>query len=280
MTTADVIGGTAGLTTAARGANRLLKGTGVLWFAVAAIGQIAFAAHVAVLYGGNAAAGNVEAVNKRLINGIIDSDPLGNFVLALHLGFAFVITLSGILQLTPQVRDRWPTFHHWNGRIYLLAAIVMAFGGLHIVWTRGTLGTFANYLGISMNALLILTFAFYAVKNAIARDIDTHRRWALRLFLAVSGVWFMRIGYMSWLILNRAPVGMQKSLDGPFDTFVAFASYLIPLAVLELYLRAQDAQTTVPKLAMAAAMLGATAITALGVFGTVTLMWRREFLLG
>jgi hypothetical protein len=278
MTTVDAMDVPPGFTAPARAADRLLKGAGVIWFVVAALGQIAFAAHVAVFFGGNAAAGNVEAINKRLINGIIDSDPMGNFVLALHLGFAVVITLSGLLQLTPQVRDRWPVFHHWNGRVYLLAAIVMAFGGLHMVWTRGTLGTFVNYLGISVNALLILMFAFYAVKSAIARNIDTHRRWALRLFLVVSGVWFMRIGYMSWLIVNQAPVGMEDNLDGPFDTFIVFASYLIPLAVLELYFRAQDARTAVPKLAMAATMLAATGITALGAFGTVTIMWRKEFL--
>jgi len=278
MTTIDVIEPRSAPSAQASTAGRVLQSTGVLWFLVAVAGQVAFAAHVFLFYGGRAMDGDVEAFNKRLINGIIDGDPFGNFVLVLHLAFAFVITLGGPLQLMPFVRNRWPTFHHWNGRVYLLSALVMAFGGLWMVWTRGVLGGAANHLGISLNALFILFFAILAVKNAIARDIDTHRRWALRLFLAVSGVWFIRIGYASWIIANQGPVGMTENLDGPFDIFVALASFTIPLLVLELYLRAQDSRAALPKLAMAVLMLAVAAVTALGAFGTVTIMWRKDFL--
>jgi hypothetical protein len=280
LTTVDISDARSGPSAAAFAAGKVLQATGVLWFVVAVAGQIMFAAHVLLFYGGKGLDGNVEAINKRLINGFIEGDPLGNFVLVLHLVFAFIITIGGPLQLIPQIRNRAPTFHHWNGRIYLLAALVMALGGLHMVWTRGVLGGPANHIGISVNALLILTFAFYAVKNAVARDIDTHRRWALRLFLAVSGVWFIRIGYASWIIVNQGPVGMTDNLDGPFDTFVALASFSLPLAVLELYLRAQDSTRASAKLAMALGLVALTAVTALGVFGTVTIMWRKDFLLG
>ena len=278
LTTVDSIDARLGPSATAVAAGHALQATGVLWFLVAVAGQIAFAAHVFLFYGGRAMDGNVEAFNKRLINGFIEGDPLGNFVLVLHLAFAFVITVGGPLQLIPQIRSRWPTFHHWNGRIYLLAALVMAFGGLWMVWTRGVLGGAANHLGISLNALFIIFFAIVAVKNAIARDIDTHRRWALRLFLAVSGVWFIRIGYASWIILNQGPAGMTGKLDGPFDIFIALASFTIPLLVLELYFRAQDSRAVLSKLAMATLMLTVTAITALGAFGTVTIMWRKDFL--
>lgn len=278
MTTVDDIGGSPNKSAAAFAAGKLLQAMGVLWFLVAVAGQIMFAAHVFLFYGARAADGNIEVLNKRLINGIIEGDPLGNFVLVLHLVFAFVITVGGPLQLIPQIRSRAPTFHHWNGRVYLFAALVMAFGGLWMVWTRGVLGGAANHVGISLNALLIIVFAVTAVRYAIARDIDTHRRWALRLFLAVSGVWFIRIGYASWIIVNQAPVGMTDNLDGPFDTFVALASFTLPLAVLELYLRAQDSTRASTKLAMATALLALTAVTALGVFGTVTIMWAKDFL--
>lgn len=258
-------------------ANRVLQGTGVLWFLVAVVGQIMFAAHVILFYGGKALDGDVAAINKRLINGFIDGDLNGNIVLLLHLVFAFVITLGGPLQLVPQIRAHAPTFHHWNGRIYLLAAVMMALGGIYMVWTRGVLGGFANHFGITLNGFLILVFAAFAVRYAIARDIDTHRRWALRLFLAVSGVWFLRVGYMAWVLANRAPVGMTGNLDGPFDTFNVFASFLVPLGVLELYFRAQGSDRAGPKLAMAGTLLVLTAITALGVFGTGAIMWRKDF---
>jgi hypothetical protein len=259
-------------------AHALLQGTGMLWFLVAVAGQIMFAAHVFLFYGGNAAAGNLEAWNKRLIHGIIEGDPIGNLAVMVHIFFAFVITVGGPLQLIPQVRAWAPVFHHWNGRVYLLTAVIMACGGLFMVWTRGALGGLPNALGISLNAILILTFAAFAVRHAIARNIDTHRRWALRLFLAVSGVWFLRIWYMAWVILNKGPVGMEDNLDGWFDRLIFILSFIVPLVVLQLYLRAQDSPSATTKLGMAVIVLGLTALTALGVFGTVALMWRKDFL--
>ncbi len=98
-------------------AGKVLQGTGILWFLVAVVGQVMFAAHVFLFYGGKATAGDIEAINKRLINGFIDGDLTGNIALVLHLVFAFVITLGGPLQLIPQIRARAPVFHHWNGRI-------------------------------------------------------------------------------------------------------------------------------------------------------------------
>jgi hypothetical protein len=258
-------------------AHRVLQATGVLWFVVAVVGQLMFAAHVVLFYGGKSLDGDIAAINKRLINGFIDGDLTGNIVLLGHLVFAFVITLGGPLQFVPQIRAHAPGFHHWNGRIYLLAAVILAVGGIHMVWTRGVLGGFANHFGITLNGLLILVFAAFAVRHAIAREIDTHRRWAMRLFLAVSGVWFLRVGYMAWIIANQGAVGMTENLDGPFDTFNVFASFLLPLGVLELYFRAQDSERASPKLAMAGALLILTAVTALGVFGTGAIMWHKDF---
>jgi hypothetical protein len=79
----------------ATAAGRVLHGTGVLWFLVAVVGQIMFAAHVVLFYGGKALDGDIAAINKRLINGFIDGDLTGNIMLLGHLVFAFVITLGG-----------------------------------------------------------------------------------------------------------------------------------------------------------------------------------------
>jgi hypothetical protein len=254
-------------------AANMLKAAGVFWFLIAVTGQFLFAVYILVFYGGHATTGNLEPVNKELIEGFIAHDLIGNLVLAGHLLFAFIITVGGPIQLVPRIRDRAPRFHHWNGRIYLLAAVIMSFGGLYMVWVRNTwVGPF-NQIAISIDALLILAFAAMAVRHAIARNIDTHRRFALRLFLVVNAVWFMRVGYMAWAILNQGPVGMSDKLDGPFDFFISFACYLVPLAVLEIYLRAQDRAGAGGKFAMAAALVALTALMGLGIFGAFNAMW-------
>jgi hypothetical protein len=273
MATAATLDERAGKSTADFIATKALKSAAVLWVLVAVAGQVAFAVYIFAFYGSTAALGNWEAWNKRLIHGIVEGDPIGNIAVMVHLALAFVITVGGPLQLVPQIRARAPTFHHWNGRVYILTAFVISLGALYMVWTRGVLGGFANHLAISLNAVLIMICAGYTVRHAIARNIDIHRRWALRLFLVVSGVWFFRVGLMAWVILNQGPVGVGENLDGPFAVFLAFGQYLVPLAVLEVYLRTQDRAGALGKSAMAVFLLGLTALTGLGIFGAYNFMW-------
>lgn len=255
-------------------ANTALKLSARSWFVVAVAGQWLFAYYMLVFYGGSAASGNMEVINKRLIHGFIDGDFIGNVALAVHLFLAFVITFGGPLQLVPQIRSYAPAFHRWNGRVYIVTAFVISLGALYMVWTRGVLGGTINAIAISINAALIMGFAGMALKYALARNIKIHRRWALRMFLAVSGVWFFRVGFGLWIFLNGgARPWSTRSLDGPFDIFLAFACYLLPLAVLEIYLRTQDRAGPRGKFMMAAGLFVLTAAMGIGIFMAARIFW-------
>jgi hypothetical protein len=111
------------------------------------------------------------------------------------------------------------------------------------------------------------------VRAARARRYDVHRRWALRLFLAVGGVWFFRIGLMAWIVANQGPAGFDpKTFSGPFLSFLAFAQYLVPLALLELYFRAQRGSARV-QLAMAFGLGAATLVMAGGIAAAGAILW-------
>ena len=117
--------------------------------------------------------------------------------------------------------------------------------------------------------------AVMAWRCALARDFVAHRRWALRLFLVVGGVWFFRVGLMLWLLIHQAPVGFDgKTFQGPFLTFLAFAQTLVPLAILELYLRAQRSANPSRQLATAAGLGVLTLAMGVGIFGATMMMWR------
>ena len=108
----------------------------------------------------------------------------------------------------------------------------------------------------------------------MVRRFAEHRRWALRLFLAVSGVWFFRLALMSWLLINRGPVGFDPAtFQGPALVIMAFAQTIVPLAVLELYFRAQSMRTAGLRASATAALLLSTAFTALGTFGATVGLW-------
>ncbi len=60
-------------------------------------------------------------------------------------------------------------------------------------------------------------------------------------FMVVSASLFIRAGIFLSFVLNHGPFGFNPAtLAGPFLTFMSFAQYLVPLAVLEIYLRTQD----------------------------------------
>ena len=245
-----------------------------LWCAIAVAGQLIFAAYVVLFYGGSVASGHIEHWNKVLPRGYAPGDTFGNLMVGLHLAFTGLIILGGAAQLLPSLRRHWPGAHRWNGRLFMSAALVLSLGGLVMVWTRSSPGRLAQHIAISLNALVILLCAALAWRHARARRIDQHRRWALRLFLAVSGVWFFRVGLMAWLAIHQAPVGFDpKTFTGPFLIALNFAQFLVPLAVLELYFRAQATPKATPKLALAGFILCLTALTALGIFAATMGMW-------
>ncbi len=236
-------------------------------------GQVLFATYVATTYGSAAIRGEPEAWSQTTLKAYVAGDALGNLVFAGHMVFAVTISLMGALQLVPGLRRRAPAVHRWNGRMFLLSGLILAIGGLHLVWVRGATMGLSAALGVSLNAVMMLAFGALALRAALSGNYAAHGRWALRLFVVAGGVWFQRLGYMAWVILNQGPVGMTQNLDGPFDMFLSFGAYLVPLAFLELYMRARDRAGTRGKLIVAGVVVACTLLTLLGIGGAAAFMW-------
>ena len=195
-------------------ADTALKAAARFWFVLIVVGQFAFAFTVASFYGLTAARGNVHAWSKVLAHGIIPGDQMGNFALTTHLISAVIIILAGTLQLIPQIRNRFPVFHRWNGRLYIVTAFTVSLAGFYLMWARGTVGDLSQHLGTSLMAVLIMFCAVMALRYAMARDFATHRRWALRLYLVVSASLFIRAGLFLSLLLFKGPFGFDPNCFG------------------------------------------------------------------
>lgn len=255
-------------------AQRSLSRAGLLWFVIAALGQVAFIVFILGFYGTRTVAGDLAAFgDKPLIRGYVEGDTVGNWVFVAHVLLAAVVTLGGLMQLVPVIRRRVPGLHRWTGRTFIVISIFMALSGVWMSIARGAYLSMVSAVAIGINGVLILVFAVLAWRYALRREFDVHRAWAMRTFMVVSGVWFLRVGLMGWIVINQGPVGMNDSLSGPADIVLTFGSYLIPLLVLELYLAAGRSGNPVFKGAVALLLLVAAAYTAVGVFGTTILMW-------
>jgi hypothetical protein len=223
-------------------ADSALKVAARFWFVVVLVGQFVFAFSIACFYSLTALRGGFQAWNTRLPNGYVAGDMLGNTALIGHILFATVISFAGALQLIPRLRIGFPVFHRWNGRLYLLAAFTQGITGLYLVSSgRKVVGDLSQHVGLWISAALMILCAAMALRYALIRDFKTHRKWALRLFLVASGSWFFRVGLFLSLLIFKGPFGFDpNTFTGPFLTFLTFAEFLLPLAVLEVYLRAQE----------------------------------------
>jgi hypothetical protein len=246
---------------------------GQLWFLTACAGQLAFIWFILAHYWRLTLTGHFAGWNdKPLIKGYVAGDSAGNAMFAAHVLLAAVMTLGGLLQLWPALRKRWPGLHRWNGRLFVALAVALALGGLWLVWVRHTWLSMPATVPLTLNALLILAFSALAVGHARARRLTEHRRWALRLFMVANGVWLLRVAMMAWVILGGRST-LSQDMSGPVDLALQFGCYLIPLAVLELYLRAQEHGSASRQRRVALLVMAMTAIMAVGIAGTVAFMW-------
>ncbi len=122
-------------------ADKSLKAAARFWFVVALAGQFAFAISVAVFYGLTALRGNIQAWNRILGRGFETGATMSNTALVGHILFGTVISIAGALQLIPGIRNRFPVFHRWNGRLFVLAAFTQAITGIYLtLWVGKRVG--------------------------------------------------------------------------------------------------------------------------------------------
>jgi tetratricopeptide (TPR) repeat protein len=253
-------------------ADTALKVAARFWFVVTVIGQLALAFAVASFYGLTALRGDYHG--WKITNGYLPGVTKGNLAVVMHLISAVIVMLAGAVQLVPQVRNRFPVFHRWNGRIYMLTAVALSLAGLYIQWIRGSVGDLPQHIGSAVNAILIWLCAALALRYALARDFKTHRRWALRLFMVVSASWFYRLAFFLTLVVFKGPWGFDPvTFTGPFPTFMSFAQYAFPLAVLEIYLRAQDRPGGLRRMATAGMLFVLTLAMGAGILAVGMAAW-------
>ena len=239
------------------------------WFVVTFASQIVFASYMAMLYSKAAFLGETSVLHEGAIK---ETDFWGGVQLMAHLLLGAIITLSGPFQLIPAVRKNYPIFHKWNGRLYFVTAILISLGAIYLILTRGSTVSTVMIIGVVMNGLLILLCTILSWYYAVQKKIEIHRTWALRLFLVVGGTLYFRVIFILWMALTNG-VGHNESFTGPFDLFMGYGNYLIPLFILELYLRAEKSTKPKVRIAMGITLIVLSLAMLVGTTMTALFMW-------
>ena len=259
---------------AGHSARKLLQFSGIAWFAAALCGQWLFAFYIGLLYLWPVLTGRyLDANQARPITGFVAGDVSGNLILFAHLLPAAVLSIGGLLQLVPQLRQRWPRVHRWNGRLFLTLGLCGALTGLYLTWVRGSRLSDLGAIGITFNGLLIPIAVGFAWFYARQRNFALHQRFALHSFFLINGVWTFRLFLMGWYLLHQGPYGNNAKLDGPADLVLSFACYALPMLVAEVWWRSRSSQNLLLLWCAGLLMTAGFLLTLLGVGAAAMMMW-------
>lgn len=227
--------------------------------AVVWISSAIFGAYILAYYGGAIPAGTMEQWNASLPALYEPQTPVASFGMGLHFFAGATLLLLGPIQLIGAVRRKAPAVHHWIGRLYALAAVSAGVGGLIFISIKGTVGGVMMNVAFAAYGALMVLAAVQTVRHAMARRIDVHRAWAIRLFALAIGSWLYRIGYgLFFAIGGPENPGHTTDFTGWYDHIMNWAFFVPPLIVAEMFIRARRTQATT------AGRMGATLTLGLG----------------
>jgi len=183
--------------------------------------------------------GNTAQWNE-ILPGLYDSTTKSATIgIGVHFAAGGIILILGCIQLIEPLRERYPALHRWLGKVYILASVLTAIGGLAFIFIKGTIGGLVMDIGFAGYGILMFWAAIETFRYARAKQFENHRAWAIRLFALAIGSWLYRMDYGFWFLFTDG-LGHTDSFDGPFDYFMSFFFYLPNLVVAELFIRRQQ----------------------------------------
>lgn len=255
--------------------DKLLTNSILAWYGLVFLGQLIFALYIIGLYGSGLILGDLERWNEGAPHAYTAGDNIGTITFGVHVFIAAIISMLGPLQLIPKVRTKAPKFHRISGRIYIVFAFIISFAGLYLSWIKGSVGGVIGSIFVSINALFIMICAYQTIKFGIKRRISKHKKWAVGLFLSMSGVWFYRVCIMFWILINGGKiVGFDSdTFMGPAIITLDMICYVLPLMFYALLLNAIKSDKHIHKYFGLIFMILLCLVTIIGLIGATMGMW-------
>jgi uncharacterized membrane protein len=240
-------------------AGRLLVAT--VWLSTILFGLFILSFYFVALLKGNTAQWN------DILPGLYDMKTESATVgIGIHFAAGGIILILGCIQLVESIRVKYPALHRWLGRIYIIASLLTAIGGLVFIFVKGTIGGLIMDIGFVGYGVAMFVAAIETYRQARAKQLDKHRAWAIRLFALAIGSWLYRMDYGFWFLFTDG-IGHTATFQGPFDYFMDFFFYLPNLLVAEVFIgRRKIMRTATAKWLAAAGLFITTAFLMLATY--------------
>lgn len=150
----------------------------------------------------------------------------------LHVVWGGVYLSLAPFQFVRSVRQRWPGYHRWVGRLLVATGMVVAATALFITlvipfsdWESVLLSPFAVWFGVALAN---------GYRHIRARRVRRHREWMTRALAIGLAIATMRLIFIPVLILIGSPTDAQVRASSLACFLVAF---LLHAVVAELWIR-------------------------------------------
>jgi len=215
---------------------RVLRWSGIFLVSTVWLSALLFGLYILTFYVAAFYRSDMVVWNDNLA-GLYQADKKGaTLSIGLHFVAGGIILILGCIQLLQKVRLAYPKLHRWTGRIYIVACLLAATGGLIFIAISGTIGGIVMDIGFTLYGVLMLLAAFETFRHAVTKRVTKHRAWAMRLFALAIGSWLYRMDYGFWLLLADG-IGHTSEFNGPFDQVMSFFFFIPNLLVAEVFIR-------------------------------------------
>ena len=118
----------------------LLNLSGTLLTIAVSVSTLIFGLYILFFYAIALFNGETNQWNEILPGLYDDSNKASTIGIGIHFITGGIILILGCIQLFDRIRKRYPKFHRWVGRLYVLASMITALGGLTFILLKGTIG--------------------------------------------------------------------------------------------------------------------------------------------
>jgi uncharacterized membrane protein len=145
--------------------------------------------------------------------------------LFLHINGGTLALLTGPWQFWSGLRQRHMSIHRWTGRLFLLGVAAGVAGAVGLVvkevgnWAFGV-----GLMGLAAAWLITTSMAYYSIRKGL---VALHKEWMIRAYVVTFAFVFFRV------MSDYSPMSRLRP-EGDRDITIAWACWVVPLAVTEM----------------------------------------------
>lgn len=146
--------------------------------------------------------------------------------IVLHIVAGIAFNLLGPFQFAPSLRQRWPGWHRWTGRLLIIAGVLVGLTGLWMNQFFPAYGGLLKYTGVIVNSIGLVASLGIALQVILAGDVRRHRAWMMRAIAFGLGPATQRLFILPYFFIYGMPNDLVIGL-------VIWFGFLVNLSVVE-----------------------------------------------